>query len=370
MNTRCFAAVVLAAGMSSRMGTLKPVLCLGEGTITDRVIATFLQNNVEVYLVVGHRKDEILAAIAHPNVCIVENPNYERGMFTSVQAGVSRLHTDHRWFFVMPVDIPLVRPATVARLMTEAGNHPGSVVYPTFGGQRGHPVLIPSRLAQPILRSEGDGGLKALLSADDDCLDVVVPDSNIVFDVDSPEDFQQLRHRYQRYDVPTDLECDAILDDICRVPPDVRAHCRKVAEVAALIGRSLAEAGRKVDLEAIRAAAMLHDLARQLPGHATEGGKLLGTMGFDRIGAIVAAHTDLPDSDPPPSLESKVVFLADKLVKGTTLVAVEQRYDFASRAFGATPDIAAAISGRRARALRVRRELELYIGRPLERVVS
>jgi molybdenum cofactor cytidylyltransferase len=369
MKTGRFAAIVLAAGLSSRMGAFKPLLPLGESTIVDRVITTFLKSNVDVYLVVGYHRDELVPAVKDKNVTVIENPDYERDMFTSVQVGVRGLRTDHKWFFVMPVDIPLVRPATVVRLMTEAEKHPNSVLYPTFNLRRGHPVLIPSRLIPQITQWIKDGGLKALLSVDDNRVDVEVPDSNVVFDIDTPEDFQQLRHRWQHYDVPSDMECDVILNSISSVTLDIREHCYKVAEVAVCIGRALVEAGWKPDLEVIRAAAVLHDLARSRPGHAAEGSRLLSSMGFDRIGEIVAVHMDLPDNDPALSLESKVVFLADKLVKGTTLVTIEQRYDAVSRAFGVNPDIEAAISGHKTRALLVRSELELCIGRPLERII-
>jgi len=198
MNATDCAAIVLAAGLSSRMGSLKPLLPLGEGTIADHVIATFAANNVEVYLVVGYRKKEIAASIKDRSVNIVENPQYEQGMFTSVQAGVRRLRRSHKRFFVMPVDIPLVSPATVGQLMTEARSHPRSILYPTFGGRRGHPVLIPARLVEPILQWKKDGGLKALLSADMDFAEVPVRDSNVVFDVDGPDDFTELLGRLQR----------------------------------------------------------------------------------------------------------------------------------------------------------------------------
>jgi len=195
MNDRDYAAIVLAAGMSSRMGALKPLLPLADGTIADHVIATFLQNEVEVYVVVGYHKEEIIASIKDRDINIVENPDYEHGMFTSIQAGVRRLGADHKWFFVMPVDIPLVRPATIARLKSEARLHQDSILYPTFGGRRGHPVLLPARLTEPIMQWEKEGGLKALLSEDANCVDVAVPDRNIVFDVDSPDDFKEMAER-------------------------------------------------------------------------------------------------------------------------------------------------------------------------------
>jgi CTP:molybdopterin cytidylyltransferase MocA len=362
------AAIILSAGMSSRMQKFKPLLPLGPGTIVERVIGTFAQNDVDVYLVVGHNKQEIIQSVEGRDVTVVENPAYERGMLTSIQAGVRRLCADHKWFFVMPVDIPLVRPATVRRLMEEADKHFEAIVYPVFVGQRGHPVLVPARLTQTILDFHGSGGLRTVLSQDANSVEVAVPDANVVFDVDSPKDYWDVTDRFRRIHAPTKLECDVILNDLCGVPPHIRAHCLKVEEAALLIGESLCAAGRRLDLDSVRAAAALHDLAKGQRDHEAQAARILRTMGFDRIAEIVATHTDLPD-ERDASLETKVVFIADKFVKGAQLVTIEERYENSSRAFSITPDIEGEITRRRARALGVKRELELLLGRSLEDVL-
>jgi molybdenum cofactor cytidylyltransferase len=199
MKTGDYAAIVLAAGFSSRMDGFKATLPLGGVTLTEHVISTFLQNDVEVYLVVGYRQDEVRAAIRKLKINVVENPDYRYGMFTSVQAGARKLRADHRGFFVLPVDIPLVMPATIARLMNEAEKHPDSIIYPVFNGRRGHPPLIPSALIPTIVGWNKDGGLKAVLSTyEESVLNVVVTDSNILFDIDTPGDYKELLDRFQR----------------------------------------------------------------------------------------------------------------------------------------------------------------------------
>ncbi len=366
MSSSEFAAVVLAAGLSSRMGgTPKPLLKLGSGTIADHVIETFLNNHTDVYLVVGHRGDEVARSLKARDVTVVENKDYERGMFTSVQAGASRLLPGHKWFFVLPVDIPLVREATVARLMKEAAQSPEAVVYPVFLGRRGHPVLVPSRLIQPILRWSGDGGLRAVLGREKEAVEVAVADAGVVFDVDSPENYRELTDRFARIQTLTHLECEAVLNDTCGVHPDVREHCLKVAEVADRICQALSSAGCGLDCEAVHAAAMLHDVAKGQPDHDLKGAELLRGLGFDRIAQIVAVHTDLAGQS-NPSLEAKVVFLADKLVMGTRLVTIGERYERSRRDYTATPDIEAAIAARREHTLAVKREMEALLGRSLE----
>ncbi len=119
-----FAAIVLAGGFSTRMNSFKPLLPLGESTVTGHVIDTFLSAGVEVFLVVGHRRDEIKASIKGRDITIVDNPAYRQGMFSSIRAGIRRLRPAHQAFFVLPVDIPLVRPATIRRLMETAALEP------------------------------------------------------------------------------------------------------------------------------------------------------------------------------------------------------------------------------------------------------
>jgi molybdenum cofactor cytidylyltransferase len=195
----CYAAIILAGGLSTRMKQFKPLLPLGEVTITDRVIDLFLNEGVDVFLVAGYRHDDITAGIRKRDITIVYNPDYEKGMFSSVQAGIRQLNAGYEAFFTSPVDIPLVSPATIQRLMEAGEENPGKIVYPVFEGKRGHPPLIPAALAPAILGWEKGGGLRAVLKSKESlALEIVVPDSFILFDIDTPEDYAELRERWKR----------------------------------------------------------------------------------------------------------------------------------------------------------------------------
>lgn len=75
--------------------------------------------------------------------------------------------------------------------------NPGKIIYPTYDGKRGHPPLIPSRLLPGILGWRKNGGLKAVLKSYEKlALEVPVPDSFILLDIDAPEDYQELLKRY------------------------------------------------------------------------------------------------------------------------------------------------------------------------------
>jgi molybdenum cofactor cytidylyltransferase len=371
MSAGRYAVVILAGGLSSRMQQFKPLLTLGGETIADHVISTFLDVRVEVFLVVGHRQDELRAGIKKRDITIIENPDFRKGMFTSIQAGIRRLEPAHKAFFIIPVDIPLVREATVRRLLDAAAEQPEKIIYPLFSGKRGHPTLIPSSFIFPILFWQGDGGLKAFLKSQEDmALEVPVADSNILFDIDTPDDYELLLEQYRRDEVPTDEECEVILTSICKVSPDRIRHCLKVAQVAASMTRSLIASGNNIDFDVVWAAAMLHDIAKGQPKHDIAGGQILREIGFGKVGDIVAVHSDLADGNTRLSLEAKVVYLADKLVEGEKLVTIEERYRSTNRRHGVNPEIESKIYQRMLCALKLKEEIESLLGHPLEKDIS
>jgi CTP:molybdopterin cytidylyltransferase MocA len=194
-----YAAIVLAGGFSTRMKDFKPLLPLGRATVTDHVIDTFLSTGVDVFLVAGYRRDDIAAVIKKQNFTFVFNPDYEKGMFSSIQAGVRHLPKVYRGFFVLPVDIPLVRPETIKQLLKAATENPDCIIYPVFERKRGHPPLIPAALGSDILGWEKGGGLKAVLKSQEKrAWEVPVADNNILFDIDTPEDYKELLERFKR----------------------------------------------------------------------------------------------------------------------------------------------------------------------------
>jgi molybdenum cofactor cytidylyltransferase len=368
MNARNFTAVILAAGLSSRMQDFKPLLHIGGETITDRVISVFLDNDIEVLLVTGWRQNELISGIKHRNINIVENPDYANGMFSSIRAGVSRLSPDSQGFFVIPVDVPLVRTATIKYLLDTAITNPSRIIYPVFNGKHGHPTFIPSSIVPEIISWQKEGGLKALLDNHSEIhLEARVADEFVLLDLDEPRDFTTLLERFRNYEVPTPAECDAILD-IVGTAPNIRRHCRKVSEIAVVISEALVQTGREIDIGAVRTAALLHDVAREKPRHSTAGSLILREFGFDRLAKLVEMHTELP-RDSTPSLEAKIVFLADKFVRHEQLVSIEERYSASTRNYATTPEIAESVRQRQEQALNVKTEIETILGHSLDSIV-
>ena len=199
MTSQRFAAIILAAGYSSRMGSFKPLLSLGKGTIIEGVIALFRASGIDdIRVVAGHNKEALLPVLKHQAVTPVENPDFHQGMFSSVQAGVSGLSPETDAFFIMPGDIPLVQPATIQCLMARYEETPNCIIRPVYEGKKGHPPLIPYSLAETILNYRGNGGLREILKQRQSLAsDIEVPDPNILVDMDRTEDFSLAMHAIQ-----------------------------------------------------------------------------------------------------------------------------------------------------------------------------
>lgn len=365
------AAIIPAAGLSSRMGHFKPLLMLGGETVIDRVTALFSDCNIDVYLVTGWRSDEVAAGIKNRNIRIIKNPDYQQGMFTSIRAGLAALSEGYEAFFMMPVDIPLVRPVTIRLLSEAAYRHPGSIIHPAFENKRGHPPLVPAVLRNQIMEWRREGGLKTFFRTQEDrTIEIAVPDANIHLDMDHYSDFETITERFRYYEIPSEKECDVITNDVYPMEDHRKRHSQKVAEISMLVAKRLVEAGNRVDLELVRAGAILHDIAKGSPQHETVGGRILREMGFGKTGDVVAAHTRLSGNFENYSIEARIVYLADKMVIGDRIATIEERYNVALARFGFSDEVKARIEEGRLQARRVKQELEGLAGCPLEKMLE
>ena len=373
-----FDAIILAAGFSRRMQGFKPLYPLGESTVIERVICLFRRAGArETLVVLGHEAGKLLPVVEKNAARAVQNERYAEGMFSSVQAGVRGLKPGDGPFFVLPVDIPLVRPETL-RCMVEAFDHPKTLLlHPCFRGRRGHPPLISRRLGPSILAGTGPGGLKAVLDRAEaespaEVAEVAVPDEGILLDLDTPEEYTRVLDRWHRHDLPTRNECEALFE-LAETPPEAREHGRAVAAVAARIAAALnRRRGHEnaLDLERIERAAVLHDLAKGRRRHEAEGGRLLREAGFGALPGIVAEHMDI---DPPagaPLGEREVVFIADKLVAGTKPVPLRERYWAVIERHKDDPDAKAAILTRLRRAESILARFEMETGERLPELAA
>ena len=360
-------AIILAAGFSSRMGSFKPLLPLIETSLIERVIQLFRSAGInDIRVVVGHRADEVTPLIEMFGAQSIVNRNYHDGMFSSVLTGVQSLTPTTSGFFILPVDVPLVRRQTLLDLFNAFFQRNGKICYPTFLGKRGHPPLIPMVFAEGIKCWSGHNGLRGFLALHEkDAAEVPVADQYILKDLDTPVDYQWMVKRIKRYAIPSAAECRALMTKHLSVPEKVFDHCRAVAGVALRIGKALKTAGCRLDLGLIVSAALVHDLAREKSNHASEGARILREMEFFLLADIVEVHMDLSITDGAPITETEVVFLADKLIQGHHRVDLSKRFQSKLAKYGGDPVIRDRILSKKKNAFKVKNRVEAFLGKQI-----
>lgn len=190
------AMIILAAGLSERMGVFKPLLpVLGESALLRAVSLGRLAKVHIISVVTGYRHEDVEAALLSrhtKNIRHIYNNRYRDGMFSSVIAGVHSLPNDIDGFFLLPVDHCAVRHETletlVAAFILSGGK---TVVYPTYHGKRGHPPLIPYSFAAGIKNFDGADGMRGYLSPFP-FEEAEVNDPGILMDMDTPQDYEAL----------------------------------------------------------------------------------------------------------------------------------------------------------------------------------
>jgi len=189
-------AVILAAGMSSRMGETKQLLRLGEHTLLDQVLANVRASGVdEIVLVLGHAAEKIMDSVTGENVKIAINRAYREGMGTSLRTGLSALPSGIDAALIVLADQPFVRPATLKQLMDQYRESNAQIVIPMYKGFRGNPVLLDHSVFPEVMALNGDIGCRAVFGNHlEGIVKVSVEDLGILLDLDSKDDLEKLKH--------------------------------------------------------------------------------------------------------------------------------------------------------------------------------
>jgi molybdenum cofactor cytidylyltransferase len=199
--------IVLAAGASTRMGRAKAALPLGTTgeTILSRVVRTMLEGGVpSVTVVAGAHIDAVLAAmpVREPRARVIEHHGWEQGQLSSLLAGLAAIDTPLlEAALVTLVDVPLVRPATVAAVIEAWRRTRAPIVRPldpatslSAGGERhGHPVIFDRSIFEDLRSADPAIGAKAVFAAHRSrILNVEVEDPGAFEDIDTPGDYRRV----------------------------------------------------------------------------------------------------------------------------------------------------------------------------------
>lgn len=190
-QARRVAALVLAAGRSSRMGgPNKLLLPVGGEPMVRRVAEAALASRAApVVVVVGHQQHEIRAVLRGLKVRFAANPDFAQGLSTSLKAGLAALPGDVAGAVVCLGDMPRVGAALIDRLMAAFDPDRGrGVVVPTWRGKRGNPVLWGRAHFAAMRELSGDAGAKHLIGEHAEAVvEVEAGDDAALADIDTPE---------------------------------------------------------------------------------------------------------------------------------------------------------------------------------------
>jgi len=189
------AAVVLAAGKSQRMGRNKLLLRIGRRTVLDRVLSSIEASGVEeVFVVLGHRPEDLVPIVEAHSAEAVLNPDYEEGMTSSFKTGLSRVSVDAA--FLCLGDQVVLDPVLMDRMIDAMEAHPEAlIVSPVHEGRRGHPVLFRDTLFPEIMGLGSGDTMKDVVEGHGDRHMEVEGDVWCTLDMDTPEDYEMIRER-------------------------------------------------------------------------------------------------------------------------------------------------------------------------------
>lgn len=192
------AAVVLAAGLSSRMAPYNKLLLTheaGEAMVTRVVDAALASRACGVWVVVGHQAEQVISTLGGRDVRMVEAPAYASGLAYSLAGGIAALPGDIAAALICLADMPLVAAALLDTIIDAYEPRAGRlIIVPVHGGLRGNPVLWDRRFFPEICSLRGDQGARELLlrHAEHVCA-VEVGSDAVLRDFDTPEALADLR---------------------------------------------------------------------------------------------------------------------------------------------------------------------------------
>jgi molybdenum cofactor cytidylyltransferase len=199
---RSIAAVVLAAGRSSRMGGPNKLLAEITGRPLVRIVAeaVLASRARPVIIVTGHQRERVEGVLAGLPVEFVHNPNYADGLGTSLKTGIAALPAEVDGTVVCLGDMPQVNAALIDRLIDAIDPDKGALVaVPTIDAKRGNPVVWSRRFFPDLMTVEGDVGARHLIGRYGEAVvEVPVSDTAVLADIDTPQALEALKAELEK----------------------------------------------------------------------------------------------------------------------------------------------------------------------------
>jgi len=186
-------AILLGAGESKRMGANKLLLPWGKKIVLTHCVDTLLQSIVkEVIVVIGDRTKVIENQLRGRKVKVVINPQYRKGMSTSIQKGIRAVDPNSHGILIALGDMPFLVSRTVNSLIRAFSQGKGTIVVPSFRGRKGHPVIFHRRYKKELLQLKEDVGGKAIIERHPEEVRLVqIRSEGVVKDIDTWKDYKK-----------------------------------------------------------------------------------------------------------------------------------------------------------------------------------
>jgi molybdenum cofactor cytidylyltransferase len=190
-----YSVIILAAGQSSRLGQPKQLLSYKGKTLLQHSIENALRIEAQSVLVVlGASKDLIRKEITYPNISIVENPEWDSGIASSIKSGLRALRNtspESDAILLMVCDQPFIDSGVLQRLLHAQKNTGRAIVGSSYDSTYGIPALFHSSLFPELMELSGDTGAKKLFDKYR-TQSFFVPFHNGGIDIDTEEDYEKL----------------------------------------------------------------------------------------------------------------------------------------------------------------------------------
>jgi len=190
------AALVLAAGRSSRMGTINKLLINVDGKpmVRHAVDAVREAGLSPVIVVTGHEHERVEAALAGLPIKLVHNPAFAEGLSASLKAGLAAVPKDADGVLIGLGDMPQVGATDIERLVLAFNPVEGrAIIVPVRNGKRGNPVLWAKRFIPDMQKVAGDVGARHLIGAYPEAVaEIEMPGDGVLTDIDTPQALARL----------------------------------------------------------------------------------------------------------------------------------------------------------------------------------
>lgn len=184
-------AVLVAAGLSSRMKDFKPMLPFGGSTVSRHMVSMLKDMDIDpVAVVTGYRAEQLESHLSHAGVRFVRNERYrETEMFDSIRLGVEAIASDCERIMILPIDIPALMPETIRQtLMIDA-----PILRTMCKGEPGHPIIIQTDVFPVIWQNDGHRGLRGAMEESGILItNLEVEDEGIYKDMDTKDEYREL----------------------------------------------------------------------------------------------------------------------------------------------------------------------------------